>query len=160
MAATSAGLGLGSTFTIGLPLAAVSEPSSSSKRAPRPRKLEGVTVVALDSCETSLELLKRLLAAKGAKTETFVDSGEAMERILAHHSDILICELGLYRDDGIAFVKRLRGQDHQYRELPAIALTSFASFEDQTRALEAGFNAFCRKPLDLNELTTRIGELI
>lgn len=160
MAAVSPGLGLGSTFTIRLPLAAVSKPSSSSTRAPRSRKLDGVTVVALDSSETSLELLKRLLAAKGAKTETFVDSGMAMERILTRHSDILICELGLYDDDGIEFVKRLRGQNHHYRELPAIALTSFASFEDQTRALQAGFNAFCRKPLDLNELTIRIGELI
>ena len=63
-------------------------------------------------------------------------------------------------EDGYSLVKRLRhSPDLKLMNLPAIALTAFARIEDQTRALEAGFQKHLSKPFDLNALILAVDDL-
>jgi CheY-like chemotaxis protein len=58
-------------------------------------------------------------------------------------------------------IKAIRLTDSEYRGFtPVIAMTSFASPEDEARALAAGFNAFIAKPFDSQSVVAAVAELL
>jgi len=61
--------------------------------------------------------------------------------------------------DGLELIRRLRTIGAN-REIPAIALTGYASAKDAAAALGAGFNLHLAKPFDPVELTEIIHELL
>jgi CheY-like chemotaxis protein len=56
-------------------------------------------------------------------------------------------------------IKRLRELD-QYKSVPAIALSGYASNKDAKSALAAGFDAHVSKPVDPAELLRLINQLV
>ena len=61
--------------------------------------------------------------------------------------------------DGFEMIKRLREID-EYKSVPAIALSGYASNKDAKSALAAGFDAHVSKPVDPAELLRLINQLI
>jgi CheY-like chemotaxis protein len=56
--------------------------------------------------------------------------------------------------DGIDVVRWIRDlNDHQYKDLPIFALTSFSSKEHKQEVLSAGFNEHLVKPLQEDTLS-------
>ena len=53
--------------------------------------------------------------------------------------------------DGLEMIQQLRELEN-YKSVPAIALTGYASAKDEKAALAAGFNAHVSKPVDPKEL--------
>ena len=45
-------------------------------------------------------------------------------------------------------IRRIRAAQGPLASMPAVALTAFASVDDQTRALEAGFDVHVTKPVE------------
>jgi CheY-like chemotaxis protein len=62
--------------------------------------------------------------------------------------------------DGYEFIQRVRLMNSAVRNVPAIALTAYASEEDRQNSREAGFNAHLSKPIALNELIHTASKLI
>jgi DNA-binding response OmpR family regulator len=64
-------------------------------------------------------------------------------------------------ESGFALARSLRAREGEHSaRLPAIALTGFASREDQAAALEAGFDDHLAKPVELGVLTACVGRLV
>ncbi|HEY1227663.1 MAG TPA: response regulator, partial [Ramlibacter sp.] len=61
--------------------------------------------------------------------------------------DALVCDLGLPTIDGLELITRLRGTAEGQRPY-AVALSGYCQDEDRTRAIAAGFDAYCVKPVD------------
>jgi DNA-binding NtrC family response regulator len=73
----------------------------------------------------------------------------------------VIADIRLGRSDGYALIKAIRQTDSEYRGLtPVIGITSFASSEDEARAMAAGFNAFIAKPFDSQSVVTVVAKLL
>jgi CheY-like chemotaxis protein len=71
--------------------------------------------------------------------------------------DVIISDIGMPDVDGYEFIRRARASMHKSgRRAPAIAMTAFASSEDRTRALQAGFLAHLAKPVDSTELAATV----
>jgi PAS domain S-box-containing protein len=176
--AASEGLGLGSTFTIRLPLAAqnefmVMEPpvlqNGDVIQLPRTVTIEGVRVLAVDDQQEALAALAGFLSKYGATVTTVSSGGEALS-ILAdqpngERSDVLICDIAMPDEDGYTVMKRVRALEagrrvKMSRRIPAIALTAMASREDWVRALSAGFNMHIAKPVEPAELVMLIASLV
>ena len=69
--------------------------------------------------------------------------------------EVLLLDLGLPGLDGYQMVKQLRA-DPKFIDSLFIAVSGYAQEADRTRALEAGFEYHCAKPLDFQYLISVI----
>jgi signal transduction histidine kinase/CheY-like chemotaxis protein len=139
----SAGVGMGSTFTVTLPL---SEELPAQGRARVPARTDEPLSILLvednlDACET----LRHLLTMEGHHVHTAHDGNSGLESAKAGKYDVLICDIGLPGVDGLELIKLLRSSGPG-RGPYAIALSGYCHAEDRSRALDAGFDHYCVKP--------------
>lgn len=154
----SGGPGRGTTVTIILPAA---RGVAESVEAGRPDDaglpiLKEVTALVVDDHEDSSEILAALLERRGAQVLVASDAGKAFEALAAGTPDLLIADIAMPGIDGKELIRRVRDGGSA---IPAIALSARAHPEDRDRALRAGFDAYCTKPVDANELFRVIASL-
>ena len=169
---TSAGDGLGATFTVFLPLhppfkasTSVDEPPTATSEFAQSTgqvtlSLDGINVLVVDDEPDSRRVLVRQLLRAQATVQEAESVSQADAILRSWLPDVLISDIAMPGEDGYSLVKRLRhSPDLKLMNLPAIALTAFARIEDQTRALEAGFQKHLSKPFDLNALILAVDDL-
>jgi PAS domain S-box-containing protein len=161
VAAASAGLGRGATFTVTLPLVAQAE--SAAPRTPAysgGADLHGIRVLVVDDDESNLQMIAQMLRLHGASVMISSDSSSATEVARSWDPDALILDIGMPNKDGYQLLPEIRGAlGEEKHALPAIALTGFASREDGARALQAGFQAHVAKPFDMESLCQLVRRL-
>jgi CheY-like chemotaxis protein len=169
--ASSAGEGMGATFSVRLPLMIV-QPSAQSTRREHPStprmaplmelgNLAGVRVLAVDDEADALALLRVVLETAGAEVNTFASATSALEHIASLRPDALVIDLGMPEMDGLQFIEKVRASnDPRVSHVPAAALTAFARSEDRTKALRSGFEMHLAKPIDPGELVASVLTLV
>ncbi|HTL28014.1 MAG TPA: PAS domain S-box protein, partial [Tepidisphaeraceae bacterium] len=147
--ATSCGEGHGATFTVTLPSASTmaDDPrahlrpnriDTSRAIAPVPdhNVLRGLKVLVVDDEPDARELVRRLLRDYGAEVATAGSVKDAMNTMSAEKIDVLLSDIGMPGFDGYDLIRRLRSlPPNQGGDIPAVALTAFARFEDRQRAI-------------------------
>jgi PAS domain S-box-containing protein len=168
--ASSRGAGLGSAFTVTLPLleAAVPDIDSSGSwrrldpdRALVPR-LEGRRVLAVEDQRDMLDSLRHMLEEQGAVVTAVTSGVEAYALLRAGGSgyDVLLSDIGMPQMDGYDLIRRVRGElGLPPHRLPAVAITAYARDEDRERALQAGFQAHLVKPYQVGQLVAILNQL-
>jgi CheY-like chemotaxis protein/anti-sigma regulatory factor (Ser/Thr protein kinase) len=167
VSAESPGEGQGATFTIRIPLAALPSAESVAARdrfevrdsAPFRAPLEGVRVLLIEDEPDTRELLSLTLEASGAEVAA-VDSAQAalnsLERVIP---DVLLSDIGLPVESGYELIRKVRALTSAARDVPAVALTAFATDKDRQLALSAGFQTHLAKPVDPGVLVETIKRL-
>jgi PAS domain S-box-containing protein len=165
---TSAGEGLGSTFTITLPLAVVKH-EGPREHPTTPRlmsgdcdslSLQGLKVLVVDDEPDARELVKRLLEECHAQVFTAASAAEGLAVLSRERPDVLLSDIGMPGTDGYAFMRQVRQLPHaDGGKIPAIALTAFARSEDRTRAMIAGYQVHLSKPVEHQELIATVASL-
>lgn len=166
--AASPGEGLGSTFTVVLPIVQVqADESSLESRLRRARdldslpRLDNVAVLVVDDEADSLLFFGRLLEECGARVLLAVDADQAMELLNNECVDILISDIGMAGVDGYQLIQHLRTlPDQRIATIPAVAVTAYARADDRRRLLLAGFQMHISKPVEPQELVAGIASLI
>ena len=69
----------------------------------------------------------------------------------------MLLDVQLLGIDGVEALARLRGDERTAR-IPVLALTAQAMLGDRERFLEAGFDGYLSKPVDLVELLRTVEE--
>jgi CheY-like chemotaxis protein/anti-sigma regulatory factor (Ser/Thr protein kinase) len=162
--AESEGLGRGTTLTVAVPLRFEGDRSSiersevSAERADTGHRLAGVRIMLVEDDPDSRELFHDALTELGAIVTSAGDAEQAMDALVASAAHVFISDIGMPGQDGYALLKRVR-EKRSASELPAIALTAFASARDKQRALDEGFQAHLGKPVDFAALTLLIETL-
>jgi len=82
-----------------------------------------------------------------------------LENQAAQSPDLLILDIMLPGDDGLAILKRLRQNPH-YQELPVMMLTAKSSEHDKVKGLDLGADDYLTKPFGVMELISRIKALL
>jgi len=75
---------------------------------------------------------------------------EGLAAVARQHFDVVLLDLQLPDGDGYEVLTAVRALP-QGRQIPCVALTANAMINERNRALEAGFDAFWTKPLNLPE---------
>ncbi len=166
----SPGKGLGATFTVSLPVAAMvgEESASLREQTPMPASspsesnvLDGVKVLLVDDEIDARNLIEEMLRSSGADV---VSAGSAADALLAmdhFRPDVLLSDIGMPGQDGYGLLAQVRSLPQEHGgEVPAIALTAFARPEDRIRALEAGFLEHLAKPVEQGELLAAIAGVV
>jgi signal transduction histidine kinase len=156
--ADSAGPGLGSTFTVTLPIyERTAFVPALAVAAQRPAAdLRAIRVLVVDDDEETVEAVRAVLTQAGAAVETAVNAEDARREVEAFHPTVLISDLAMPREDGYTLMRSLRSADIT---VPAIALTAYARREDADRALAAGFQVHLAKPVDPASLIDTVATL-
>ena len=103
------------------------------------------------------DLLKRYLTEQGFSVETVAD-GAAMDHNLNRtRYDLLVLDLMLPGEDGLAICRRLRAAGNA---LPVIMLTAKGDDVDRIVGLEMGADDYLAKPFNPRELVARIGAVL
>ena len=98
------------------------------------------------------ELLSRFLRKHGFRVSVAVD-GREMRRALADRAiDLIVLDLMLPGEDGLALCRRLRADSR----LPVIMLTAMGEEIDRIVGLEMGADDYLAKPFNPRELLARI----
>jgi len=158
----SAGTGLGCTFSINFPIPVFTGEGTAERvgksMAPA-RSLTGVRVLVLEDEIDTREMIGQALTKAGAVVKEAANAEEALDVLEKNKVDILISDIGMPDLDGYAFLRIVRKATKDFRKIPAIALTGYASEEDRLNALQAGFDAHIVKPVELTELLRTIAAL-
>jgi len=99
------------------------------------------------------ELLKRYLGEQGYAVRVVGDSAEMTRALERERCDLMVLDLMLPGEDGLAICRRLRGQGER---LPVIMLTAKGDDVDRIVGLEIGADDYLAKPFNPRELVARI----
>ncbi|HKG14399.1 MAG TPA: ATP-binding protein [Pyrinomonadaceae bacterium] len=169
--AESDGEELGSTFSVTFPLAKTAAPCACAgvrevtpvERAlglSRPDTLTGVRVLVVDDELDTRNLISTVIAQSGAEVSACSNAGEALEKLKTWRPHILMSDIGMPGEDGLALIKRVRAlPPERGGRTPAAALTAYARDEDRGRALAAGYQLHIAKPFSPRDLIAAVSEL-
>ncbi len=149
--------GEGSIFTLYLPARQIADNQQSAAakvaKAFPERPLEGVRVAIVDDGPDNRLLLTMLLRHAGATVHAMESGVEMLSWIGAAGNpaalDLILMDMQMPDLDGPATVRRLREQGVT---VPAIAVTANVMERDRANCLDAGYNDFLPKPIELDTL--------
>jgi signal transduction histidine kinase/DNA-binding response OmpR family regulator len=168
--AESPGEGLGTTFTVNLPVmstppegGAVTAPLDPAGAQFSPgcvETLDGLRVLVVEDEADTRELIAFTLSRCGAEVRTSGTADEALQTLAEWSPEVLLSDIGLPGVDGYTFLRRVRElSTDSAGGVPAAAITAYAGGEDRQRALAAGFQTHLAKPLDPSELIAVVAKL-
>jgi signal transduction histidine kinase len=153
----SGGTGQGACFTLRVELATAARvvPEPVAERA---HSLLGLDVLIVEDSPDTLLLLSALFSKEGAIVTTAASAAEALQHAVRRRPSVIISDIGMPDVDGYQLLQQLKiipGMD----EVPAIAISGYASEEDRERALDTGYHALVPKPIDVDVLFDLIHDL-
>lgn len=159
IAAFSAGLGEGSTFTLRLPLA-----TNSRQEARKPEQHANITkaplnVLVVDDNIASAKTTAWMLEMIGHEPQQVHDGLEAITAARNFQPDVILLDIGLPGMNGYDVCRELR-KDPNFKNTVMIAQTGWGQEKDRKEAREAGFNHHLIKPVNLDELSKLLEDVI
>lgn len=110
-------------------------------------------LVAEDELTNSI-LLKRLLSKAGYSVVVAHNGADALKHLEKEHFDALLTDWMMPQMDGIELIRRCR---EKIRPIPLIVMiTALVSEGARNYAMESGADDYIAKPIDVDELLTRV----
>jgi PAS domain S-box-containing protein len=152
--AASGGAGMGSTFTLVLPLlhrgaagGAAGEAIVAPDQPPASLRL-----LVVDDNDDAAMMLSMLLESSGYDVASENSARAGLARALAERPDVCLLDIGLPEMDGYELARHLRAAP-ALAHTTLIAVTGYGQHEDRQKAFAAGFDHHLVKPVDTFELT-------
>jgi CheY-like chemotaxis protein len=155
--AQSDGVGCGSRFALRVGLATI-EKVAPEVQDEKVHSIGGLKVLIVEDSQDTLLLMSKIFEREGAHVATASSAAEALERAAAECPSLVISDIGMPETDGYELLKKLRVIPGM-SEVPAIAISGYASEEDRERALAVGYLALVPKPVDIDALFSLIQEI-
>lgn len=114
----------------------------------------GRILVAEDNL-ANLELMREILDIQGHEIIEAHDGSEALLQAELASPDLILLDVNMPVLNGFEVLERLRGNP-QLAAIKVVALTAYAMRGDREKALQAGFDGYLTKPIDIQTLTETI----
>ncbi len=149
--------GVGSTFTVALPLTLATPPSSKTESARqlsplvRPEGIQGLTVLIADDHVVNRKYMGGLLEDMGHVVHFAADGAQACAAVQRSMPDLVLMDLHMPNMDGLEATSAIR-KLFDIDRLPIVALTADVFAETRQKALDCGMNGFIAKPVNVGVL--------
>lgn len=117
----------------------------------------GERVLIVEDNGKNMKLVRDVLQATGYSTLEATTGEEAVELALSQAPALVLMDVQLPGIDGVEALERMR-QNERTASIPVLALTAQAMSGDRERFLEAGFDGYLAKPVDVRELIEAVRE--
>jgi two-component system CheB/CheR fusion protein len=148
--AASNGPGLGSEFTVRLPLAAATSEAAPAAADADPVRDRRILVV--DDNRDAAASMADMLRLVGNEVATAHDGLDAVEQAERFRPDVILMDVGMPRLNGLDATRRIRERDWG-RGVAIFALTGWGQDADRERTRAAGCDGHLVKPVGLGELS-------
>ena len=105
------------------------------------------TALIIEDNENNLELIRFILEQAGYKTRAAMTGLEGVQQVLSIPPDFVILDIQLPDINGLEVLKRIRASKIG-KDIPIIAMTSYAMSGDREKLLAAGCTSYIEKPID------------
>jgi CheY-like chemotaxis protein len=116
-------------------------------------------ILLVEDNEMNRDMLSRRLERKGFEVVIAIDGQAGVDMAASTNPDIILMDLSLPVIDGWEATRRIKA-DPATQGIPVIALTAHAMKEDEQKARDAGCDDYDTKPVNLNRLLDKIGNLL
>jgi CheY-like chemotaxis protein len=126
-----------------------------------PRFLNGVRVAKILVVEDSpdnMKLFRTLLTLKGHEVTGLSGGDGLLEVIKRTAPELILMDIQLPGKDGFALLREIR--DSPFAAVRVVALTAHAMTGDRERALDAGFDGYITKPIDIRNFPMQISRAL
>ncbi|MGF6509542.1 hybrid sensor histidine kinase/response regulator [Paraburkholderia sp. 32] len=146
--ASSEGLGLGSTFTLSLPLASAQSDTAESGTIDAAPHVQPLRILLVDDNRDSADSLAMLLELKGHEVRIAYEGEQALQISPRFSPHLALIDLAMPKMDGYATLAAMRARPEMSRTMYA-AMTGFGHASDLDRTRHAGFHAHLVKPVEM-----------
>ena len=119
--------------------------------------MTGAQVLVVEDNEKNMKLFRDVLEASGYRLLEATTGEQAMELAVEQQPNLVLMDIQLPDIDGVDALGRLRA-DARTASIPVVALTAQAMHGDRERFLDAGFDAYISKPVDVLEFVKTVKE--
>jgi PAS domain S-box-containing protein len=166
----SEGEGLGSTFTVTIPVQATMpdrRPVSldsrrrAEKRASRAEvpSIAGLRVLVIDDEQDSRRTIAAILEQYGATVTAASSANEGLALATQESFDVLLCDIAMPEQDGYELIRRIRLPADERSQIPAVALTAYGRPTEREIALAEGFDEYLKKPVEPEDLVSLVADM-
>ncbi|MES1024689.1 ATP-binding protein [Gloeocapsa sp. BRSZ] len=161
IAVQSPGVGQGATFILKLPLITTPQKLPANTEPPKPDlDLSHTKVLVVEDDAGTQEFVTFVLEQYRAKVTRASTAVDALNTLPCFQPDLLVIDIGLPQIDGYTLMRQIRNlSPEKGGQIPAIALTAYASDRDRQQALAAGFQKHLPKPIEPYDLVAVVAEL-
>jgi len=152
--------GTGSIFWFELPLStsllADSEPSIVNKTIPASSSGRHQKLLYVEDNPANFKVVKRFLnARKDFELLEAMSAKEGLEIIEQQHLDLILLDINLPDMDGFTILQQLRSNP-ETQSIPVFAITANAMLSDIEQGMQAGFDEYITKPIDIDNLLNKL----
>ena len=115
-------------------------------------------ILIVDDDSRLRALLSRYLIENGFRVTAAEDAADARDKLRFLNPDLMVLDVMMPGENGLAFVESLRHEDHP--DMPVLLLTARGAPEDRIAGFEAGADDYLGKPFEPKELVLRIRALL
>jgi len=108
-------------------------------------------VMIVDDEPDNLEVVAETLEFRGAEVKTAANGKEALAILEDFEANLILTDLSMPVMDGWVMRSHVKNSS-KLAQTPIIALSAHAIAGDQDRALEAGFDGYMTKPINIRTL--------
>jgi CheY-like chemotaxis protein len=157
-------VGVGTTFSIWLPLAATPALAPAAAAGERQVAAPGLQrpqrVLYIEDNLSNLRLVERIMERRpNVKLLSAMQGRVGLDLAREHQPDLILLDQHLPDVQGDEVLRALRG-DPRTRAIPVVILSADASAGQIRRLLEAGARAYLTKPLDVSRLLAVLDETV
>ena len=109
--------------------------------------MAGETILLVEDNAVNRDLIQFLLGSQGYQVLEAGTAQEAFEILKTERPDLILMDIQLPGMDGLEATKKLKA-DPATRDIPVVAVTSYAMKGDREQALAAGCAGYITKPID------------
>jgi class 3 adenylate cyclase len=116
-------------------------------------------VLVVDDDEANRTLLRDPLEAHGYEIVEAENGEQALQKVELRFPDVILLDVMMPRMDGFEVCRRLK-KDARTAHIPILMVTALSERMERMMGIAAGASDFLTKPVDLQELTLRVGNAV
>ena len=116
-------------------------------------------ILVVEDQEDNRQILRDLLGNAGYELVEAVDGEQALAAYAKQRPDLILMDIQLPVMDGYEATRRIKSNPGM-KEIPIIAVTSYALSGDEGKARAAGCNAYVTKPFSPRALLAKVREFL
>lgn len=157
-------LGVGTTFTVTLDLPFTDKPEEKASSKEENNDFSNINVLVAEDNDINWEIISTLLDMNGISSERALNGKEALDLISDKKNkgrfDLIFMDIQMPVMNGLDATREIRKLKDDYaKNIPIVAMTADAFYENVTECLEAGMSGHIAKPIDMKLVLAEIKKI-
>ncbi|WP_303867540.1 response regulator [Acetobacterium wieringae] len=158
----SSQLGVGSTFSVFLPMIVTKKPGQSARNPQEDTSFSGQQILLVEDDRVNQIVVTKMLKSMGAVVDVAGNGVAGIDAVSKKKYDLILMDIQMPKMDGLEATRIIRGgqqnnpsdenlyrpENQLNRKTPIIALTAFALKGDEASFKASGMDGYLSKPVD------------